>query len=50
MPETNGRALEEMDYVFNHNMGAAEQAQRARIEAGIESSIRENNVASGVEA
>lgn len=49
VPETNGRALEEMDYVFNDNMGAAEQAQRARIEAEIGSGIWGNNVASGVE-
>jgi hypothetical protein len=50
VPETNGRALEEMDYVFNDNMGTTEQAQRARIEAEIESSIGGNNAVSGVEA
>lgn len=49
MPETNGCALEEMDYV-NDNMGAAERTQRAQFEPEIESSIRGNNAASGVEA
>ena len=32
IPETNGRTLEQMDFVFGDNQTLAEQARRARIE------------------
>lgn len=43
VPETNGRTLEEMDYVFKDNTGADEQARRSRIEADIALGISTNN-------
>lgn len=33
IPETMGRTLEQMDYVFNDNQSSTEQERRARIEA-----------------
>ena len=33
IPETMGRTLEQMDYVFNDNQSLVEQERRARIEA-----------------
>jgi hypothetical protein len=33
IPETMGRTLEQMDYVFNDNQTSVEQERRARIEA-----------------
>lgn len=50
VPETNGRTLEEMDYVFNDNIGAEEQAQRSRIEADIALGIWTDNPVSGTGA
>lgn len=32
IPETNGRTLEQMDFVFGDNQSSHEQARRARIE------------------
>ncbi|RFU29237.1 hypothetical protein B7463_g7086, partial [Scytalidium lignicola] len=39
VPETRGRTLEEMDYVFHDNIGEAEAARRARIEVEISTQI-----------
>lgn len=33
VPETNGRTLEQMDYVFKDNQSNEEKVRRARIEA-----------------
>ncbi|KAJ5948559.1 hypothetical protein N7454_001866 [Penicillium verhagenii] len=44
VPETNGRALEEMDQVFKDNTGEQEQNQRARIESDIASQVYAHHI------
>jgi len=45
IPETMGRTLEQMDYVFNDNQSLAEQERRARIEAEMIGRIQAENEA-----
>lgn len=40
IPETMGRTLEQMDYVFNDNQSLVEQERRTRIEAEMMSRIQ----------
>ena len=39
IPETNGRTLEQMDFVFGDNQTAHEQERRARIEQQMQQTV-----------
>lgn len=41
IPETNGRTLEQMDYVFKDTQTNEEKQRRARIEAGMINRVNE---------
>jgi len=41
IPETNGRTLEQMDYVFKDTQTNEEKQRRARIEAGMVNRVNE---------
>ena len=41
IPETNGRTLEQMDFVFGDNQTTHEQERRARIEAELMQTVDE---------
>ena len=44
IPETNGRTLEQMDFVFGDNQTAHEQERRSRIEQSLMNKVTEKEV------